>query len=135
MPYRSRYVSNPEVSHERDLYYTGYGCTWDTDINGNRYHKRMTQRQYDEFMGDMRRIDQRIGRDTSYDYLDIPIVSINPYDERSNYYQDDENDFLSDYDDDYDDEEEIEEQNLPISIPPPILPEEIPKDPESILVL
>lgn len=33
------YVSNPVLSDPNDIYYSGYGCTWDEDLNGNRYRK------------------------------------------------------------------------------------------------
>ena len=33
------YIDNPELDNPDDIYYSGCGCTWDTDKNGNRYWK------------------------------------------------------------------------------------------------
>jgi len=38
--YGLKYTDNPRLQNSNDLYYTGYGCTWDTDLDGNRYWKR-----------------------------------------------------------------------------------------------
>tara|TARA_R110000850_G_scaffold116989_1_gene233015 strand:- start:56 stop:463 length:408 start_codon:yes stop_codon:yes gene_type:complete len=34
------YTDNPRLENQDDLYYTGCGCTWDTDLDGARYWKR-----------------------------------------------------------------------------------------------
>ena len=34
------YIDNPRLQTPSDLYYKGCGCTWDTDLDGKRYHKR-----------------------------------------------------------------------------------------------
>jgi hypothetical protein len=34
------YTDNPRLKNQDDLYYTGCGCTWDTDLDGIRFWKR-----------------------------------------------------------------------------------------------
>jgi hypothetical protein len=34
------YTDNPRLKNQDDLYYSGCGCTWDTDLDGKRYWKR-----------------------------------------------------------------------------------------------
>lgn len=34
------YTDNPRLNNNDDLYYTGCGCTWGTDLDGKRYWKR-----------------------------------------------------------------------------------------------
>ena len=33
------YIDNPKLNKPNDIYYEGCGCTWDTDLNGERYWK------------------------------------------------------------------------------------------------
>lgn len=48
-----KYVENPVLSDPNDIYYCGYGCTWDEDLNGNRYrklyHPEITERYHDDW--------------------------------------------------------------------------------------
>lgn len=44
------YTDNPRLKNAYDLYYTGCGCTWDTDLDGKRYWKR-----YSPFITDKNR--------------------------------------------------------------------------------
>ena len=37
------YTDNPRLSNPDDIYYSGCGCTWDTDLDGKRYWKRYSQ--------------------------------------------------------------------------------------------
>lgn len=34
------YINTPKLIHPNNIYYDGYGPTWDTDLNGERYWKR-----------------------------------------------------------------------------------------------
>jgi hypothetical protein len=38
--YGQEYTDNPRLKNPDDLYYTGCGCTWDTDLDGIRFWKR-----------------------------------------------------------------------------------------------
>lgn len=33
------HTENPQLDSFDEIYYSGCGCTWDTDLNGVRYHK------------------------------------------------------------------------------------------------
>ncbi|MEE9374512.1 MAG: hypothetical protein V3V00_15765 [Saprospiraceae bacterium] len=33
------YTQTPRLENPDDIYYEGCGCDWDTDLEGNRYHK------------------------------------------------------------------------------------------------
>lgn len=52
------YTDNPRLKNQDDLYYSGCGCTWDTDLDGKRYWKR-----YSAFITD------RDGRSSRYSHL------------------------------------------------------------------
>lgn len=38
--YGVEYTDTPRLENQDDIYYTGCGCTWDTDLDGKRYYKR-----------------------------------------------------------------------------------------------
>lgn len=57
------YTDNPRLKNPDDLYYSGCGCTWDTDLDGKIYWKR-----YSPFVTDK---DGRSGRYSHLSYGDI----------------------------------------------------------------
>lgn len=44
------YTNIPNLKNKEDLYYSGCGCTWDIDLDGNRYYKlnRKTGKIYND---------------------------------------------------------------------------------------
>jgi len=42
------YTREPVLNNPNDIYYEGYGCTWDIDKNGKRYWKILTEEQLKE---------------------------------------------------------------------------------------
>jgi hypothetical protein len=57
------YTDNPRLKNQDDFYYSGCGCTWDTDLDGKRYWKR-----YSPFVTER---DGRSGRYSHLSYGDI----------------------------------------------------------------
>jgi len=57
------YTDNPRLKNQDDLYYSGCGCNWDTDLDGERYWKR-----YSSFITDR---DGRSGRYSHLSHGDI----------------------------------------------------------------
>lgn len=41
------YIIHPELKNKEDLFYTGAGTTWGTDVNGKRYRKIYNPRYMD----------------------------------------------------------------------------------------
>ena len=48
------YTDNPRLKNQDDLYYTGYGCTWGTDLDGKRFWKRYNPSITDRTFGNSR---------------------------------------------------------------------------------
>jgi len=48
------YIDNPRLENEDDLYYTGAGCAYGTDLDGKRYWKRYCATITEKDMRNMR---------------------------------------------------------------------------------